>query len=363
MIAWIASAMTSACKTKARIAVLAAVTAFLPGLAQADDLKLTWTQFVEPTEKALAIDVPTGWVAKGGVLRINAFLAGPWFEVTSPDGSIEVFLNDPTLPGYRIADQNNAEGTMVGGGSPVLPKAMVLDYRPGAEFAKYYGPTALAKVGCADAEVTGTQAMPDIAKSDLDRVTSMTKGLKTKFAFTPPPHEAGLATFTCQSGGLTLSAGVVADTSKSDALPFWQAGVSGYLTTKGQEDWALAILKHMFFSRQFNPQWDQAMRDAAQEALNQQQSQADAEMAQLLATEQAEDAAIRAKGQADMQRLTSEHQAFMNQMDEQSAARNANFAAYEAQKGLNNWNFIAHDVRNGALYRDNETGKIFEIDN
>jgi regulator of protease activity HflC (stomatin/prohibitin superfamily) len=119
----------------------------------------------------------------------------------------------------------------------------------------------------------------------------------------------------------------------------------------------------MFFSRQFNPQWDQAMRDAAQEALNQQQSQADAEMAQLLATEQAEDAAIRAKGQADMQRLTSEHQAFMNQMDEQSAARNANFAAYEAQKGLNNWNFIAHDVRNGALYRDNETGKIFEIDN
>jgi hypothetical protein len=337
--------------------------AFLPGLAHADDAKLTWTQFVEPTEKALAIDVPTGWTAKGGVMRISAFLATPWFEVTSPDGSIEVFLNDPTLPGYRISEQKDAEGTMVFGGSPVLPKAMVLDYRPGPEFAKYYAPTALAKAGCTDAQVTGTQPMPDIAKADLDRATALTQGLKTKFAFTPPPHEAGLATFTCQSNGLTLSAGVIADTAKSDTLPFWQAGVSGYLTTQGQEDWALAILRHMFFSRQFNPQWDQAMVDAAQDSLNQQQSQADAAMAQLLANEQAEDAAIRAQGAADMQRLTSEHQAFMNQMDAQSAARNANFAAYEAQKGLNNWNFIAHDVRNGALYRDTSTGKIFELDN
>ena len=66
---------------------------------------------------------------------------------------------------------------------------MVLDYRPGAEFAKYYGPTALAKAGCDDAEVTGTQAMPDVAKSDLDRTISMTRGLKTKFVFTPPPRE------------------------------------------------------------------------------------------------------------------------------------------------------------------------------
>jgi hypothetical protein len=342
---------------------LAIAMAFLPGVLHADEVKLTWTQFVDPSEKAMAIDLPTGWVAKGGVMRISSIIATPWVEATSPDGSIEVFVNDPTLPTYRETEQKNAEGTMVPGGSPVLPQAMVLNSRGGAEFAKYYGPGALAKAGCADARVTGTQAAPEVAKFDLDRAKTLLSGLKTNFALTVPVYDAALVTFTCQSGGQTLSAGVIADTAKTANLPFWEATVSGYLTTKGQEAWALAILKHVSLSRQFNPQWDEAMREATQDVLNRQQLVANAQMAQLLATEQAEDAAIAARGTADMQLLASGHAAFMNQMNSQSAAQNSNFAAYEAQKGLNNWNFIAQDVRNGALYRDPNTGQIFEDDN
>jgi hypothetical protein len=348
-------------------AAIATAMAFLHGVAAADDAKLTWTQFVDPAEHAMAIDVPTGWTAKGGVMRINAFLATPWVQVTSPDGSIEVFISDPTLPSYRVTGQKVAEGTMVPGGAPGLPQLMALDYRPAAEFAKYYAPGALANAGCADAEVTGTQAMPDVAKLDYDRSVAATRGLKSNIPFPHPPHEAGLATFTCQSGGLTLSAGVIADTTEPGQSPFWSAQVSGYLTTQGQEDWALAILQHMGASIQPNPQWQQAMLDAGQDEINNIQNNikqvGDAAMAQLLANEQAGMAAIKAQGAAASQQLASEHAAFMNQMDEQSTARNANFAAYEAQKGLNNWNFIAHDVRNGALYRDASTGKIFEVDN
>jgi hypothetical protein len=48
-------------------------------------------------------------------------------------------------------------------------------------------------------------------------------------------------------------------------------------------------------------------------------------------------------------------------MNQQSAQRNADFKAYEAQKDLNSWNFTAH-IRNGELYRDTNTGTIFEVD-
>ena len=109
-------------------------------------------------------------------------------------------------------------------------------------------------------------------------------------------------------------------------------------------------------------QWDQAMVDADQEALDNQKKAGDSAMAQLLANEQGQMNAIKAAGVADMKRLTSEHQAFMSQMNAQAATRNGNFANYGAAKGLNTWNCMAHEVRGGALYCNTTTGKIFEVD-
>jgi len=137
--------------------------------------------------------------------------------------------------------------------------------------------------------------------------------------------------------------------------------VAGYRAAPGQETWALAILNHMLASRQWNPQWDEAMRGQLREALAR-QAKADAEVGAMLQQQSWEfHNMLMAQGDAAQAARTANHNAFMAQMNAQSAQRNAEFQRYEAQKDLNTWRFTAQ-IRNGALYRDVNTGEIFEVD-
>jgi hypothetical protein len=337
--------------------------ALVPAAALAQSAPPAWTRFVDPTENAFAFDVPQGWAVKGGVRRVSPLIAQVWLSAVSPDGATQFFIGDPSVPGFVLPKPNQAEGTTVPSLSPRLPPGVALGYRPGAEFAKYYGPKGLAAAGCTGAALTGAQALPDLARAQYDRATEMARGVTIRGGFTPPQQEAGIATFTCQSAGRPLAAGVAADTGQPNAtIGTWTVSViAGYLTAPGQEAWAQASLNRMLASRQFNPQWDEAMRQQLQNALTQQNQQADQAMALMQQQSQQFAAMMQAKGQSDQAALTASHNAFMNQMNQQSATRNAEFQNYQAQRSLNSWNFDAH-IRNGNLYRDTDTGKIFEVD-
>ena len=344
---------------KIRFGVLASV--LLPSAALAQTAPAAWVQFVDPTERAFALDVPQGWTVKGGIKRFSELAAQPWLNATAPDGSIQIFVGDSQVPIFSVPKQNQAEGSQVpqGGGAP---PAVALNYRPGFEFAKLYGPKNLATVGCMGAALTGTQSMPDLANFQTELAKAHLQGIAIRGGFTPPQHDAGLATFTCQSGGKPMEAGVIVDTAQPVPVGIWGASlVAGYLTTQGQGAAALASLNHMLATRQPNPQWDEAMRQKFQESVTRQNQQSDQFLAQMNRQSQDFTNMLLANGDAQQAARTASHNAFMAQMDQQSATRNAQFQNYQAQRSLNSWNFDAH-IRNGNLYRNTDTGNIFEVD-
>ena len=335
----------------------------LPAGALAQAAPVAWTQFIDPTEHAFAFDVPQGWTVKGGVNRFSALSVHPWITAVSPDGATQIFVGDPSVPPFKIPQPGQAEGTLLQPTGPAFPPPVALRYRPGAEFAAFYGPKSLAAAHCANAVATGTQPMPDLARAQHARAIAMTRGISVTGGYTPPEHDAGIATFTCQSGGNPLAAGVIADTVRPLAGPnVWGVSVvAGYLTTPDRDAWARGLLEHILASQQWNPQWQQAMREQARKVFARQARQSARAIAAMQAQSQQFSAMLRAQGNANQAALTASHNAFMAQMNAQSAQRNAQFRGYEAQRSLNSWKFDAY-IRNGRVYRDPRTGEHYEVD-
>src|SRR5665213_2359081 len=117
----------------------------------------------------------------------------------------------------------------------------------------------------------------------------------------------------------------------------------------------------MLASRQWNPQWDQAMRDKLQEVLTQAAQKSDQMSALMMQQQQEATRQLLANGEAQQAARNANHAAFMNQMNRQSEQNNENFRNYQAQRSLNSWKFNAY-IRNGELYRDTSNGQLFEVD-
>ncbi len=347
-------------RTRALGLILAAALAAMSARAQAPAAH--WVQFVDPTEQAFALEVPQGWTVKGGIERFSTVITTAWATAASPDGAIQVFIGDPSITPFLVPKAGQAEGTTLRSFNAALPPAVTLAYRGGADFAKFYGPKSLAIAGCADAAPGSARAMPDLARAQYERAQQLVRKLNAPGGFSPPPHEAGLAGFTCQIGGRNYTAGVVADTAQPAQTGLWTVSVAGgYLAPPGQDAAAFAVLNHMLGTRQWNPQWDEAMRQAAKDLLNQIAAEGDREMAVLQHNADQFSSMLKAQGDADMARLTANHTAWMAEQNRASAQRNAAFRNYQAARSLNSWNFDAH-IRNGELYRDHRTGEIFEVD-
>jgi hypothetical protein len=343
-------------------AAIAMAAVVLSTSALAQSTTVTWVPFVDPTEKAFAIDMPQGWTVKGGMTRVTPVAAHPWVTASSPDGRMQLFVGDPEVPALSLPKGKQPEGTQVPSQNPAFPPTVVLNYRPGVEFAKFYGPKHLAEMGCIEAALTGTRPMPDLAQMQTARAADMARGIVVNGGYVPPPHEAGLATFSCRMGGATAAGGVMADTTPPPSFGVWHVAlVAGYVAAPGEEALALGMLRHVLASRQWNPQWDEAMRQATREGLQRQQAAGAQFSAQLSRQAEAFSAMMQARSDAQIAMQTANHNAYMSEMNHESAARNAQFRNYQAQKSLNSWNFDAH-IRNGELYRDVRTGEIVEVD-
>jgi len=340
------------------------VVTLLPAGAVTQSSKIAFTQFADPSEGAFSVDLPAGWTVAGGMTRVSPIDAQPWVTATAPDGSIQIFIGaQEMVPGFRVPGPGQTEGDQVPAVSPEVPPNIALSFRPGAEFAEYYGPTRLRVAGCDGATATGTKPMPDLAQAQAARAANFTGSITTRYTYTLPQHDAGLATFSCQENGTAIAAGVIADTTEPGAGGSWNmTEVAGYIATPEQAAWAQAILKYMLASMRWNPQWDQGMRLAVQAALTRQYQQDDNAFAELQAMQRQSAVFSQEMFAETGAELSAIHKAQMAQLSAQSAQESATFQQNMYLKGLNTWNWTAHEVRGGALYQDVTTGAIVEVD-
>ena len=98
---------------------------------------VSWSQFQDPMEKAFSLDVPQGWVVRGGLFRLGYSDERPMVDVRSPDGTIEIRLGDVAIPSYAVPNQlHSREGEVYDLGAQA--QMIVARYRTGPQFAVLY---------------------------------------------------------------------------------------------------------------------------------------------------------------------------------------------------------------------------------
>ena len=114
-----------------------ALTAFGATTVGSQAATVRWTSFQDPMEQAFGMDVPQGWVAKGGLFRLGYSDERPMVDLRSPDGTIEIRLGDVAIPSYTVPNQYHThEGEVYDLGAQA--RLIVARYRTGPEFAVLY---------------------------------------------------------------------------------------------------------------------------------------------------------------------------------------------------------------------------------
>jgi hypothetical protein len=288
------------------------------------------TVFEDPSEHAFSVSVPAGWTAKGGIIRKSTVAAAPWIQENSADGTIDVFYGDPSIPNFLTPSQMHAGGQTVHtqfGDEPVE------NYESGAQFAAGYAQQVFGQT-CAGMQPTGGQPEPALAQQTGDISNQMAQEIGSTVP--PPNFDGGLATFSCQVNGQPYVVGVIAVTSISQAAGLWSVPlIFGYRAPAAQAAAADQAARALQASYTRDPQWLANMVSVGRQAMQLLQRQDAAAEAAMQRMQQQDSALLNAQAQANMNRLTSEHQAFMANFNAQGAARNAAFAQQEYMKDSN----------------------------
>jgi hypothetical protein len=102
---------------------------------------VSYRPWQEPNEQAFIIEVPKSWTVRGGLVRRAAVDVKPGVQITSPDGEVELFMGDASIPTFAVPSQTLTwtgfpEGSWYSPGYGV--NMMVMRYMPGVEFARYF---------------------------------------------------------------------------------------------------------------------------------------------------------------------------------------------------------------------------------
>jgi hypothetical protein len=217
------------------------------GAPHARQPALQYARWTEPYEQAFWADLPAGWRTEGGLRRStwNVRLA---FTSTSPDGAMQVFSGDTTLPrifiepnptilslGYRV-------GQIIGQGGP--DGQMIQHFQSadlvGAQLVR-------SRFG---AQVTGTRPRPDLAEIArrnplLQRGASMATGADIEFRLRD--GRVGVLSLTTFGGtGMANAQG---------GATWWAEGVHGFIAPSADVAAAAGALARMLSSARENPQW------------------------------------------------------------------------------------------------------------
>ncbi len=137
----------------------------------AEDLPLAaWR---DPGEGAFTVRVPRGWQVTGGVHRSSPIDVRLIVRAQSPDGHIQVFVDDPDIlprqvPNPMLQQLGQREGQI--GQGPMGP-ILIQQYRTGVQFAREYIGWKL----CRQPQITEARLLPDQSNEMNTRIVPIAR--------------------------------------------------------------------------------------------------------------------------------------------------------------------------------------------
>jgi hypothetical protein len=209
-----------------------------------------WVKFEDPNEHAFTMDVPKGWTARGGLIRLGYSDHRPMVDVMSPDGKINVRYGDAAIPIYFVPDNLHRAGDIYDLGAQA--RGTLAPYKGGADFASAYGPARFKSV-CAT-----LAPRPASGPSPVPRFVLEPGELQ------PTQSSAGQMSFDCAGDAGPRVAYVSSETMLFGG--FWLVPrLVSYVAPADQAALARSVMLHMTESYHEHPEWvaQQKQYDAA----------------------------------------------------------------------------------------------------
>ncbi|MBV8783807.1 MAG: hypothetical protein JOZ67_06460, partial [Gammaproteobacteria bacterium] len=122
--------------------------------AHADAYKL----FVDPTEHAFTLEVPTAWRVYGAMVRYGPISLAPVVQALAPDGGALVLLGDPALKDYEAPMPGFAAGQTITAGTSIF---IIRAPQDGPHYAQSYAAELAARVHCTALHGTSVAQIPN----------------------------------------------------------------------------------------------------------------------------------------------------------------------------------------------------------
>ncbi len=199
-----------------------------------------WVKFDDPIEHAFTMDVPKGWTARGGLIRLGYSDHRSMVDVTSPDGKINVRYGDAAIPIYFVPDNLHPAGGIYDLGAQA--RGTLAPYKGGPDFATAYGPARFKSV------CSTLTARPISEPSPVPRFVLEPGELQ------PTQSSAGQVSYDCPGSAGPRVAYVSSETMLFGG--FWLVPrVVSYVAPADQAALARAVMLHMTASYHEQPAW------------------------------------------------------------------------------------------------------------
>jgi hypothetical protein len=211
-----------------------------------------FTTFQDPFEQAFTVDVPQGWVVKGGLFRLGYSDTRPMLDLVSPDGRVNIRFGDVAIPAYFVPNQAHpTEGDNYDLGAQA--QLTVAKYRTGQQYAELYS-TARFKGVCQNPAPRQPEAGAPFQDTPQD---------------SPPlQNSSGQAASRCDSNRVTY---VYATTALFQG--FWTVRtLASFIAPADQAATARSILVRCAASFKITPQWRERQKQMDREAMAYQQA-------------------------------------------------------------------------------------------
>lgn len=222
-----------------------------------------WTTFTDPSEHAFTVEVPAGWQVQGGLRRFSTQDVRSEIVARSPDGSMELFIGDQSVPFFAMPNQMTEFAGMREGSPYQLGYgnvAIIARYVPGQTFAQTWGANRIGRVCASPRQIAGAP----LPQADQAMDFGYRQG------GVQASTRSGEAKFDCNWQGAPGAGYAFATTLAAQVQGgpgMWQASsMSGFASRADHAQQAADLLAHMNASFQLDPNWSQRQSGAVMNA-------------------------------------------------------------------------------------------------
>lgn len=226
----------------------------LPATAAAQG-QVQFVKWVDPTERAFSLKVPKGWQVNGGIHWISQIDARGYLKARSPDGKVQIFIDDPDIltrqvPHPAYAQMGWVEGKVVQAQTGPI---FIQRFQSGSQYAQQHVTWRL----CKSPRWVKTGDLPALSQSITSAIESYARasgGIARA--------SAGEASFLCNNDQGYVFATTVLASSPSPTAPIQIWGVyklSGFVSSDPMRSMqARYIMDHMMATFTPNTSWEKA---------------------------------------------------------------------------------------------------------